>query len=233
MTDRSDDALDAVGVLVEPLRRAMLRFVRRAGRPVTREEVAAATGASVKLAAFHLEKLVEHGWLRGASDRSARPATGGRPPKLYEPSGREVELSFPARRYDLLAGILLDVSAGGSGAIAEQARRVAHDRGRSLAEASLPEGRRRRPGRERSLAAAAELLGELGFEPRRTGAGEATMANCPFRSLADAAPATVCEAARGLAEGVLAGLGASGVGATVERADDRCCLVLRLRPRLA
>ena len=224
--------MDAVGVLVEPLRRAMFRFVRQAPRPVTREDVAAATGVSVKLAAFHLDKLVEHGWLRSASsDRSARPATGGRPPKLYEPTGREVELSFPSRRYDLLARILLDASAEGAGAMPDQARRVAHDRGRSLAEASVPQGWRRRLGRERSLAVAAELLSELGFEPRSTGSGEVSMANCPFRSLADAAPGTVCEAARGLAEGVVAGLGASGVDAAVERADDRCCIVLRSRPR--
>ncbi|MGH9223662.1 MAG: helix-turn-helix domain-containing protein, partial [Acidimicrobiales bacterium] len=83
MSQPWDEALDSLSVLVDPVRRSMYRFVRSAGRPANREEVAEATGTSMKLAAFHLDKLVDHGWLQAEYDRSSRPATGGRPPKLY------------------------------------------------------------------------------------------------------------------------------------------------------
>ena len=234
MTQPWDDALDDVSVLVDPVRRSMYRFVRTEGRPVSREEVAEATGASVKLAAFHLDKLVEHGWLQSRSDPSSRPATGGRPPKQYAPTERQVELSFPARRYEFLAEILIEASGGEDSELARQARRVAFDRGRAIAEGSRTAGPHRRLGSERTLGAAVELLAELGFEPRTTGPGEVIMSNCPFRSLADTAPATVCETARALAEGLLAGLGGNGVEAELDQAADRCCVILRRsRPRRA
>lgn len=234
MTQPWDDALDALSVLVDPVRRSMYRFARTVGRPVSREEVAEATGSSVKLAAFHLDKLVEHGWLRAQYDPSSRPATGGRPPKQYTPTERQVELSLPARRYDLMAAILLDASARETDDIVKQARQVAFDRGRAAAERSRTSGRRGRLGADRTLAAAVELLAGFGFEPRQTGQGGIVMANCPFRSLADTAPATVCEAAKALAEGLLAGLGGFGVEVAIDRADDRCCVVLRRsKPRRA
>ncbi|MDP8929787.1 MAG: hypothetical protein M3O70_14755, partial [Actinomycetota bacterium] len=57
-------ALAAVAALADQLRRRLYEFVRRAHRPITREEAAASVGISRKLAAFHLDKLVEVGLLR-------------------------------------------------------------------------------------------------------------------------------------------------------------------------
>lgn len=222
-----EDELDAVGVLIDPVRRSMYSFVRAAARPVTREDVAEATGSSVKLAAFHLDKLIEEGWLRSRSDSSERPARGGRPPKQYEPTERQVSLSLPGRRYDVMARILLDAVHGDEGQLAQRVRQAGYERGRALAEASRTGGGRRRKGAERTLAAVAGLLAELGFEPRRTRADEVTTANCPFRALAEAAPDTVCDAAQALAEGLVAGSGGSGVEAGQDRAGGGCCVVLR------
>ena len=228
MPEPWEDALDAVSVLVDPVRRSMYRFVRSVGRPVSREEVADATGTSVKLVAFHLDKLLEHGWLRAHYDQSSRSKSGGRPPKLYEPTDRTIELNLPARRYDLLAEILLDATAAEGRAVTQQARRVAEDRGRQVAARRQETASRRRPlGPERTLTAAVDLLTELGFEPRRCGPREVVMANCPFHALAEVAPGTVCAVNQALAEGLLRGLGGSGVEAVLDPAPDRCCVVLR------
>lgn len=80
-------ALVAVAALSDELRRRMYGFIRRVGRPVSREEAAKSVGISRKLAAFHLDKLVEVGLLRaryepvggfarwGALRRSTNPPT--------------------------------------------------------------------------------------------------------------------------------------------------------------
>ena len=52
-------AIRAVAALDDEFRRGMYAFIRKARRPVTREEAAASVGISRKLAAFHLDKLVE------------------------------------------------------------------------------------------------------------------------------------------------------------------------------
>lgn len=194
---------------------------------MSREEVAEATGSSVKLAAFHLDKLVEEGWLQSRYAPSARSAKGGRPPKQYEPSERQVSLSLPARRYDLMAEIILDASREEDGELAQRVRQAAFERGRAIAEDARTPGRRRRMGAERTFAAVVEVLAGLGFEPRRTDAGAVMTANCPFRSLAETAPDTVCDAAQALAEGLVAGLRGSGVEAGLDRGGGRCCVVLR------
>lgn len=223
MDEPWDDALDALTVLVEPVRRSMYLYARRQMRGVTRDEVAEATGTSVKLAAFHLDKLVEHGWLHAEHDRTSRPGTGGRPPKRYAPTDRNLQVSLPPRRYDLMGEILLATRA----TITDDVRRAARDRGRVAAERL----RRNRPGRrlgaERTLAAVSEVLTELGFEPGRTDDGEIVMANCPFGTLADTAPGTVCEAAKALVEGVIDGARGSRVEAECDRSEGRCCVVLR------
>jgi predicted ArsR family transcriptional regulator len=63
-TSARDPAIRAVAALDDELRRGMYAFIRKARRPVTREEAAASVGISRKLAAFHLDKLVEVGLLR-------------------------------------------------------------------------------------------------------------------------------------------------------------------------
>src|SRR5919201_544649 len=96
----------AIGVLDEPLRRRMYLYIRRAHRPVTREEAARRIGISRKLAAFHLERLVDAGLLVAGSGVPGRSRGRGRAPKSYWPSAVEIELSIPERRYDLAGAML-------------------------------------------------------------------------------------------------------------------------------
>ncbi|MFH8798236.1 helix-turn-helix domain-containing protein [Streptomyces sp. NPDC017936] len=68
-------AIDSLGVLSEDSRRRMFTFVRRARRAVTRDEAAAGVGISRKLAAFHLDKLVDAGLLRAHYETPERGPT--------------------------------------------------------------------------------------------------------------------------------------------------------------
>lgn len=121
MTQADDDRhpIASVALLAERGRRELYEFVRRAGGPVTRDEAAASTGISRRLAAFHLDKLVRAGLLRAHTDR---PATGvGRRPKVYEPQPVELAVSVPARHYGLLAELLVDAVTATSGATSTDA----------------------------------------------------------------------------------------------------------------
>ncbi|MGH3800904.1 MAG: helix-turn-helix domain-containing protein, partial [Pseudonocardiaceae bacterium] len=101
-------ALAAVAALSDELRRRMYGFIRRARRPVSREEAAKSVGISRKLAAFHLDKLVEVGLLRARYEPVGGIRKVGRTPKVYEPTDDQVRISIPAREHDLLADILID-----------------------------------------------------------------------------------------------------------------------------
>lgn len=88
------DPMAALAVLGDESRRQLLDFVRRARRPVTREEASAAVGISRKLAAFHLDKLVASGLLQARHGGNG-PRRVGRAPKVYEPSPHALSLSLP------------------------------------------------------------------------------------------------------------------------------------------
>src|SRR5512134_481393 len=109
MLHRLERDATAVAALEDDLRRRMYLFVRGLRRPASREEVAHALGVSRKLAAFHLDKLVERGLLVATYARP--PGRGGRgagrSAKYYEPSDREFEISIPERNYDVIGTVLL------------------------------------------------------------------------------------------------------------------------------
>ena len=60
--------IGAISTLHDPVRARLYAAVRQAGEPVTREDAAAQAGISRKLAAFHLEKLVDAGLLESRVD---------------------------------------------------------------------------------------------------------------------------------------------------------------------
>ncbi len=109
----------------------MCWFIRRAGRPVTRDEAAEHVGIFRKLAAFHLDELVGIGLLRAHYEHTGGIRRVGRAPKVYEPADIEVQISIPERRYEILAEILMQsVLTEVTGESAREATlRVAGDRG--------------------------------------------------------------------------------------------------------
>src|SRR5918998_4740738 len=101
------DAVDAVALLGEPVRRQLYDYVVAQTQSVSREQAAKAVGIKRPLAAFHLDKLAEEGLLEVEFRRlSGRAGPGaGRPAKLYRRSSREVKVSLPHREYELAARV--------------------------------------------------------------------------------------------------------------------------------
>jgi predicted ArsR family transcriptional regulator len=221
-------------VLSDGQRRAIYGFVRAGHRPVSREEVAAATGVSRSLAAFHLERLLDAGLVTADYARpEGRTGPGaGRPAKRYAASDASIAIEIPPRRYSLVGRLLVRaVEQAGAGATsppterAESARdaamAVAADEGRRLGAAAIGP----RPG-EPPLDAVAACLETLGFEPVVDDAGEIVLANCPFHDVALEAPELVCGMNQALVAGVLDGLGVEGIAARLAPREGRCCVVL-------
>lgn len=223
---------EALGALGDGLRRDLYLFVRSTGAPVTREEAAAAVGISSKLAAFHLDKLVDRGLLTFSyarpPGRSGRGA--GRPAKTYRPSDREIEVSIPERRYDALGSVLLRAlrskRRGEDGDAA--ARRAARETGRETGEAERRALRLSSPGPERTMNVATRLLEERGYEPYREPDGCVRLRSCPFHALAEQDRDLVCSINERLIDGVVRGLGNDSVDVVFDPIPGQCCV--RLTP---
>jgi predicted ArsR family transcriptional regulator len=222
--ERLEHEAERYAVLEDPQRRTIYLFVRRAHRAVTREEVAAGVSVSRSLAAFHLERLLDAGLLTADYARPpGRSGPGaGRPAKRYVPSTAEIALEIPTRRYALAGRLLARAieESGSKGSARDAAMRIAAEEGRRLGRGFA------KRGQHRDVAAAVDLLSELGFEPLIDGSGGVVLANCPFHALADSAPELVCGMNEALVHGLVAGLGIDDVEAMLAPADGRCCVVL-------
>lgn len=221
----------AVAVLAEDSRRVMYDYIRRQAHPVTRDEAAAQAGISRKLAAFHLEKLVEAGLLH--AEQQAPPTGGrrgpGRVPKVYRPTDTELSVSIPERRLDLLGEVLVDALAAeaATGTAREAALLGARQRGIELGTAERTERRLNRTGAERAMHLACGVLERIGYEPYRDDDRSVRMRNCPFHPLAARQRELVCGMNRELIDGLLRGLGNSTVDATLAPRPGECCVELR------
>lgn len=223
---------EALGALEDELRRKLYVFVRSKGRPVNRDEAASAAGISRKLAAFHLDKLVERGLLTYSYARP--PGRGGRgagrSAKYYEPSDRQIDVTIPERRYDLIGSVLL--RALRSKLEDERGDEPVH---RAATEAGMEIGRaeRRRlgiapPGHERAMAVATGVLEATGFEPYGDEDGGVRLRSCPFHKLAEQDRDLVCHLNECLVEGVVRGLGNDTVRVVLDPVPGQCCV--RLQP---
>ncbi|MER7013504.1 transcriptional regulator [Saccharopolyspora sp. NPDC000359] len=227
--DKAGSAMTAVAALDDELRRGMYDYIRRARRPVGRDEAASAVGISRKLAAFHLDKLVAAGLLCARYEPLDGVRKVGRTPKVYEPARTDIRISIPPRRHDLLADILVDaVLTEGDRENATQAvMRVARERGHDLGRAERERTRPGRLGAERALTRAAEVLADHGFEPDREAPGCVRLRNCPFHPVTSRSPELVCGLNHAFLQGFLAGLQARTTEAVLEPRAGECCVELR------
>jgi predicted ArsR family transcriptional regulator len=225
----------ALGALEDDLRRSLYVFVRAQGRPVSREEAAEHAGISRKLAAFHLDKLVDRGLLTHSYARP--PGRGGRgagrSAKYYVPSSREIDVTIPERRYDLLGSVFLRALRS----------RKPHESGdeaarRAAAEAGIEIGREERsrrgiapPGPDRAMAVTAEILEETGYEPFRGDGGCLRVRNCPFHRYAEQDRDLVCGMNERLVEGIVRGLGNETLDVVLDQVPGECCVRVDLPAR--
>lgn len=218
-------AVGSVAVLADRVRRALFEHVRRSRSGVTREEAASAVGISRKLAAFHLDKLVAHGLLDVATAGGGRV---GRRPKVYAPSTRDIRVSIPPRRPDVLAELLLETVAADDQELSasESVLRAARERGRRI---GANERAVRRPGRlglERATGIVSAVLEREGYEPSSREPGDVELRNCPFHPLAGQQPELVCGISQAMVAGVLDGLETTTLQAVLTPAQGRCCVIL-------
>lgn len=220
-----DWQIAAVSALNEPVRRNLYRYVAGQGEPVSRDEAAQAVGISRELAAFHLDKLVELQLLVAEfGRRSGRRGPGaGRPAKLHRASDRQLDLTFPERRYELAAHLLAQgMQEGADPAIGldRAARRFGEDLG-SQARRHLG----RRPSPERLLEQATVVLAAYGFEPVTDGRS-VRLRNCPFHALAAEHRDLICGMNLALLQGLLAGLPTDAFEACLSPEPGHCCVAI-------
>jgi predicted ArsR family transcriptional regulator len=220
----------SIGALEDHLRRRMYLFIRSAGRPVSRDEAAEVVGISRKLAAFHLDKLIEKGLLIAHYARPpGRSGPGaGRSAKYYEPSDHEFDVSLPHRGYDVVGEILVDaIEASDEGRPPrEAASEIAHEKGEAVGEQVRKKMHLRPAGAERAISVTEGVLEEAGYEPYRDETGALRLRNCPFHELSRRSPELVCGLNRSFVDGLLHGLGNDSVVAEIDRRPGECCVKL-------
>ncbi|WP_219825884.1 helix-turn-helix transcriptional regulator [Nonomuraea typhae] len=221
-------SLAALAALDDDLRRTMYAFIRRTARAVTRDEAAETVGISRKLAAFHLDKLVDAGLLTTRYEHPGGLRRVGRTPKVYEPSTLDVQVSIPPREPVLLAEILIDAVLTETPAepAGQAAHRLAHERGHHLGHTERAHLRGARLGPERALTCAQHVLERHGYEPTRDTPTHILLRNCPFHPLAAKAPDLVCGINHAFLTGFLTGLDAPAVQATLTPRSGHCCVEL-------
>ena len=206
--------IDAIGVLQDPVRRRLYRFV--AGRPesVSRNAAAEAVGIQRTLAAHHLDKLVEAGLLATESRRlTGRSGPGaGRPAKLYRRAEGEHQVSLPSRDYRTAADLLAQVAE--EARLDTEVQAAARRRGTALRGDERP---------VEDLSAAADRLATRGYEPFEDD-GVLRLRNCPFHAVAEAFPPLVCGMNLALLEGLLGD--STALDVRMDARTGLCCVAI-------
>jgi predicted ArsR family transcriptional regulator len=188
----------ALGALRDFTRRDILLRFYSDHKARSVDDVARAAGVHRSVAFDHLERLVALGYL----EVERRRGFPGKPAKIYRLTAGPLQISHPARRYDVLAEALALALVQATGQGAKQAmRRAGRFFGGRLAKPNVA-----------SIAAALEPLIELGgdYEVGRGGAIECT--NCLFAEVCRRAP-EICHFHAGVIEGLT---GRDGERETVE-----------------
>ncbi len=207
-TTQLDQTLgDLTATLGDPTRRGVYIAVRESADPLTASNIAQLFGIHPNVARHHLDRLAADGYLQVSRRRPAGKSGpgAGRPAKCYEATDKEIDLHFPARRYDLLAELLVQVIQRiAPNDAAEVAAEVGRQYGRELAaEIGAEPG----TGLPTAITAVAQAMTGMGFstdadtEHRRL-----LTSHCPFERTASHHPEVVCSLDRGIVSGLMESL---------------------------
>lgn len=213
LAGRFSKDISAISSLDDPVRSQLYFFVAGAGADVSRDEAARALGVNRRIAALHLDRLAEEGWLdvtfRRLGTRSGPGA--GRTSKLYRRSEKRARVSVPVRNYELMTRLLTS---------AVQLRSVepaARDFGAKVGASVRP----------RNMDGLLEDLVDDGFEPFVDAAGVVRLRNCPYHEVAKENREVTCGLNLAFMQGLTAGAGLEGVTAVREPRADGCCVAFR------
>jgi predicted ArsR family transcriptional regulator len=194
------------GALGDPTRRGIYLMIRNADHPVTAAQIARSFTIHPNVARHHLDRLVAEGYLRVSGRPARRPAGAGRPPRAFEATEADVTVSYPSRRLDLLADLLVKVverlEPEDAGRVAEEVGReygtqLAADMGLTGA-GSLPE----------ALAAVAEAMIGAGIEITADAAeSQLVRGHCPFGRTATNHSDIVCRLDYGIVRSLVEAAG--------------------------
>jgi predicted ArsR family transcriptional regulator len=224
------DALDSIGALSEPNRRALYDYVVERRDWVSREQAAEALGLQRGITAHHLDRLADDGLLETDYRRlnERRGPGAGRPAKVYRRAEAEVGLSLPPRDYELAGRLLADAaerSRGDGTPIAEALEHAARDAGRALAAAAQQD-----TAADARQTRVLTVLRQRGFEPETRDDGVTVLHNCPFHHLAQAHTELVCGMNLCMLDSLLTELDGLDLRAELEPEDGYCCVRLHSTP---
>ncbi|HEY1157754.1 MAG TPA: transcriptional regulator [Arthrobacter sp.] len=211
-----------VASLRDRTRRALFDYLRQAGRPIGRDELANALQLPRAVAAAQLDRMAREGILAVSFSKPGPGGPGtGRPSKQYAAATTEVLASVPERSYELIGDLIATAaerSMGNKQSMEQNMRSVGLEKGQELGQA------------HGSIEA---VLEATGYSPLTNENGTIEFANCPFHRLALNHPSLVCCLNGALLEGALNGckdttrnveLVAAGHG------QGECCARLVRRP---
>lgn len=115
-----EQALKITGVLSDPTRYYIYKYISQKHNYVTVQEIADEFNIHPNVARLHLSKLEDVNMLKSETKKTGK---GGRPSRLYVLSQDVIQLQFPFRDYQLLAQIafnsLLSLGSAGEKALYE------------------------------------------------------------------------------------------------------------------
>jgi predicted ArsR family transcriptional regulator len=188
----------ALGALRDFTRRDILLRFYSDHKPRSVDDVADVARVHRSVAFDHLERLVALGYL----EVERRRGFPGKPAKIYRLTAGPVQISHPARRFDVLAEAVARALVEVTGADAKEAmRRAGRSLGQSLARRGVT-----------SIAAALEPLKEMGGDYEIERAGRISCTNCLFAEVCRRVPG-VCDLHAGVIEGLC---GRDGLRAGIE-----------------
>lgn len=226
-----DRNVTGIGVLADPVRRELYRFVCSEAQPVTRDQAAEAVGVARHKAKFHLDRLEAEGLLQADYVRlTGRTGPGaGRPAKRYRRGRSEFAITIPARDYELAGHIMADAiseSARTGTPVFDALNNAAAAHGAAIAAISPDHP----SGSAAALDLAVRILTEQGYEPRQIDR-IVIMANCPFHRLAVGHTELVCRLNHSLLSRFVDSIAPDLLEARLEPGANRCCVTLVALPR--
>jgi predicted ArsR family transcriptional regulator len=207
-----------LGVLADPVRRALYRFVAAQRGPVSRDQAADGVEVPRHTAKHHLDRLVDEGLLVTEFRRlTGRTGPGaGRPAKLYAAADVEVRVQLPPRDDELLARLLAAaIESSDSPQTRDALLRVARAEGERTAGMF--------DARDRDALLA--VLRDRGYAPC-VQHDEIRLRNCPFHHLVAEHRELVCRLNLELLAAATT-TEPSAYEAVLDPRSDLCCVALR------